>query len=320
MDLGALFGSNLRSPYHAPGAMMGGEGRSEWQNLPSTPIWPGLNLTRGKTRTVIHDTEGSAHAESAEDGAAYDARRTDGTSTHYFHDNTSTVQCVRTEDVAYAALWNGNHKGIQHELCAQASFSKSKWMDPNYGLPMLQRAARQVARDCKKWNIPAKKITSTQVANGTKGICGHVDITYAFPQDNGDHTDPGTNFPWADFIAMVQSELEEDLVTTQAEFNKFMDGWAQTSSGKAALYGMALADKIGDDAVPGRDVQDVLKDLASQRALGRFKTGVEVTNAAYPADAPLVQVFGLPARMTALEAAVAEIKAAVVVPPVTKSK
>jgi N-acetylmuramoyl-L-alanine amidase-like protein len=154
---------------------------------------------------VIHDTEGSSHAESAEDGAAYDARRTDGTSTHYFVDNTSIVQCVRTNDTAHAARAQGNRRGIQYELCARASWSKSKWLDPAYGLPMLKRAAAQVARDCKGWKIPIRKITAAQAAKGEEGILGHGDVTKAFPQDNGDHTDPGPNFPWSEFIEFVKA-------------------------------------------------------------------------------------------------------------------
>jgi hypothetical protein len=165
--------------------------------------WTNANRTSVQL-VVIHDTEGSSQSESAEDGAAYDARRTDGTSTHYFHDNNSTVQCVLTADQAHTARTQGNRRGIHHELCAKASFSRSKWLSEDYGLPMLRRAAKQVARDCKKWGIPVRKLTPGQVADGVKGICGHVDITKAFPQDNGTHTDPGPNFPWDTFIDMVR--------------------------------------------------------------------------------------------------------------------
>lgn len=183
--------------------------------------WSNTNRTSVQV-VVIHDTEGSSKASSAEDGAAYDQSRTDGTSTHYFHDNNSTVQCVRTEDIAHTARTQGNRRGIHHEMCGRASFSKATWLDPSYGLAMLQRTAKQVARDCKKWKIPATKISSSQVASGVKGICGHADITRAFPADHGTHTDPGPNFPWPEFIKMVQHELlgptEEDDMPTVGEF------------------------------------------------------------------------------------------------------
>jgi hypothetical protein len=155
---------------------------------------------------VIHTTEGSAHGQSAEDGAAYDARRTDGTSTHYFHDDNSTVQCVRTEDRAHTARAQGNRRGIQHELCGRAGWSAGTWAD-TYAQSMLQRAAKQAARDVKKWGIPVRHLTVAQVRDGVKGFCGHWDITRAFPADGGTHTDPGPNFPWSQFLDMVRAEL-----------------------------------------------------------------------------------------------------------------
>lgn len=153
---------------------------------------------------VIHTTEGSARGESAEDGAAYDARRTDGTSTHYFHDSNSTIQCVRTEDQAHAARAQGNRRGIQHELCTRAG--SANWSDA-YHQAMLKRAAKQAARDAKKWGIPVRHLTVSEVADGVKGFCGHVDITYAFPQDKGTHTDPGKSFPWTQFLTYVRAEM-----------------------------------------------------------------------------------------------------------------
>lgn len=183
--------------------------------------WTNANRTSVQL-IVIHTTEGSAKAESAEDGAAYDQRRTDGTSTHYFHDNTSTVQCVVTADQAHAARAQGNRRGIQHELCTRAG--TAKW-DDAYHRALLRRAAKQAARDARKWAIPVRHLTADEVARGTKGFCGHVDITRAFPQDNGTHTDPGPNFPWSTFLDLVReeldpSELEDDVALTTDEINK----------------------------------------------------------------------------------------------------
>lgn len=171
--------------------------------------WSNANRTSVQL-IVIHTTEGSEGPTSAEDGAAYDQRRTDGTSTHFFHDQDSTVQCVRTEDVAYAARAQGNRRGIQHELCGRAGQTAAGWAD-TASRGTLRQAARQCARDARKWGIPVRHLTVAQVAAGDKGFCGHVDITYAFPQDNGTHTDPGPAFPWSDFLDMVRAELEGDM-------------------------------------------------------------------------------------------------------------
>jgi hypothetical protein len=168
--------------------------------------WTNANRTSVQL-IVIHTTEGSEGPMSAEDGAAYDQRRTDGTSTHFFHDQDSTVQCVRTEDIAHAARHQGNLRGIQHELCGSAYQGSAGWADA-VSQGTLRQAARQCARDARKWGIPVRKLTVGQVADGVKGFCGHVEITYAFPQDNGTHTDPGPTFPWSDFLGMVQDELE----------------------------------------------------------------------------------------------------------------
>lgn len=181
----------------------------EYPDLAWVPPRSWTNADRTSVQLiVIHATEGSEGPLSAEDGAAYDTRRTDGTSTHFFHDQNSTVQCVRTEDVAHAARRQGNLRGIQHELCGRAGQGAGGWADAA-SQGTLRQAARQCARDSIKWGIPVRHLTVAQVASGARGFCGHVDVTYAFPQDNGDHTDPGPDFPWTQFLGMVRDEIEE---------------------------------------------------------------------------------------------------------------
>jgi N-acetyl-anhydromuramyl-L-alanine amidase AmpD len=167
------------------------------------------------TIIVIHDTEGSEGRTAAENGAAYDARRTDGVSTHFFVDADSCVQCVLTKDTAHHAKSEGNIRGIGFELCGRASQTQAQWLDGGLDLRL---AARYVAKCCRKWNIPARKLTVAQLRAGEKGICGHDDVSKAWHQT--DHTDPGRNFPWSQFIDMVQAELnppEEDDMPTAKE-------------------------------------------------------------------------------------------------------
>lgn len=178
---------------------------------------------------VIHYTAGSERATSAEDGAAYDARRTDGTSTHYFVDSNSVVQCVKTTDRANTARSKGNRLGIQYELCGTMQ-TRAQWMDAA-SLPTLRNAAKQAARDCRKYGIPVRRLSVaetrrawTEFPDGPKGFVGHVDCTYAYPEDGGDHTDPGKDFPWDLFLDMVRGELKPQ---TQEVSEMTKDEWAK---------------------------------------------------------------------------------------------
>jgi hypothetical protein len=156
---------------------------------------------------VIHTTEGSEGLRSAEDGAAYDARRTDGTSTHYFADQDTVVQCVNTADRANAARATGNLRGIHHELCGVAAQNPTQWHDAA-SLGTLRNDAKQAARDCRRWGIPIKKLTVAEVRAFKPGFCEHNDISAAFGES--DHTDPGRNYPWTEYLGYVRGATDGD--------------------------------------------------------------------------------------------------------------
>lgn len=208
--------------------------------------WTDANRTSVQL-VVIHTTEGAANGTAAENGASYDQRRTDGTSTHYFHDSNSTIQCVRTNDQAHAARAQGNKRGIQHELCTRAD--SAVWSDA-YHQALLRKAAKQAARDAKKWGIPVRHLTVAQVAAGDKGFCGHWDITRAFPQDNGTHTDPGANFPWTQFLNLVRAELAppppEDDMPSAEDVAKATLNWIITDYADPAPAGEKARQSLYD--------------------------------------------------------------------------
>lgn len=158
---------------------------------------------------VIHYTAGAEGRTAAEDGAAYDRRRTDGTSCHFFTDPDSIVQEVSTNDRAHAAKFNGNLWGIQVEQCGTAQ-TRAQWLDGN-SRAMITNTARVCAWAMAEYGIPLVRLTGSQVRSG-RGLCGHGDITIGFPEDNGTHTDPGPEYPWDvlfdDIRAINSGQLE----------------------------------------------------------------------------------------------------------------
>lgn len=248
-----------------------------------SPDWPDLPFVRpaayGTGRdgqramfSVIHYTAGSERSTSAEDGASFDARRTDGTSTHYFHDSDSTVQCVRLADRANACFHHGNRLGIQHELCGTQQ-TRAQWLDPA-SRATIRRTAAQIVRDHTRLGIPLRRLTPAQVRacwnSGDRsigGICGHVDVTRAFPEDGGTHEDPGTAFPWDVLFADIEDirnggDDDMDLNEVGGIVPGITNGqalhdiwtWAATARGLAP---------VGPDGAPGARTDDRFQDATA---------------------------------------------------------
>jgi N-acetyl-anhydromuramyl-L-alanine amidase AmpD len=168
------------------------------------------NYTKGRGNKkvkliVIHTMESGEQPGKAKQVAMWFAGKTaPDASAHYCVDNKSVVASVKETDTAWACGQSDINKcSISIELAGQASQTKSQWKD-KYSSDMLKVAAKLVAQLCDKYDIPVKKLSPNQVRTGS-GIIGHVDVTKSYGIKGG-HTDPGVNFPWPDFIAMVESE------------------------------------------------------------------------------------------------------------------
>ena len=168
------------------------------------------NYTKGRSGKqvkliVIHTMESGEQPGKAKQVAMWFAGKTaPEASAHYCVDNKSVVSSVKETDTAWAVGQSDiNRISISIELAGSASQSKLQWKD-KYSSDMLKVAAKLVAELCTKYRIPVKKLSPNQVRTGS-GIIGHVDVTKAY-RIQGGHTDPGLNFPWADFIKLVESE------------------------------------------------------------------------------------------------------------------
>lgn len=190
--------------------------------------WTRGRKTGQPSVVFVHTTEGSEGRTSAEAGAAYDARREDGTSTHFFCDQDTTVQCVRTTDEAHAARVHGNDVGVQVEVCGKAGQSSAQWADPASAGAVEQVAHLGVAlrREYGKDRFPLVNLTPAQLRARQRGWAEHKDATLAWPQDHGTHTDPGPAFPWDRLFARIR-ELETPKmadVMSQDEFDRHLKG------------------------------------------------------------------------------------------------
>ena len=181
-------------------------------------LWVGYPraYTKGRQRrvqvVVLHYTAGSEGPTSAEGGADYDKRRTDGTSTHYFTDSAGpALQEVPDGDRAHTARYHGNEIGIHIEICGTVQ-SRSQWLDP-VSYATLLTTAGLVAILLKRHGFAFRRLTTEELRrayyndSSITGIVDHNACTYAFPEDGGTHTDVGANFPWDVFLGMVQAEL-----------------------------------------------------------------------------------------------------------------
>ncbi len=125
-------------------------------------------------------------------------------SAHFCIDNHVMVQCVRLEDVAWAAP-GANRDGVHIEHAGYAAQTVGQWND-DYSNELLERSSFLAASLCLKFGIPARKLSVAEVRDGkTPGICGHYDVSLAFGKST--HTDPGKNFPWDKYVALVEDAL-----------------------------------------------------------------------------------------------------------------
>lgn len=166
-----------------------------------TPVREG----RSVRLIVIHTMEYAEKLSAAEDVALWFAGRTKyappPASAHYCVDPDSIVQCVRDRDVAWHAP-GANHDGIGIELAGKAGQSIIEWHDAS-SQAILRKAARLCQSLIQLHDLPTTKLTKTEILSEAKGLCGHHDITVSYPGPKRDHWDPGPNFPWTEFLAMI---------------------------------------------------------------------------------------------------------------------
>jgi ketosteroid isomerase-like protein len=168
-----------------------------------TPAWK-----RQIDLMVIHDMEMPEKGDTAESCAQFFHRGGSEASAHYCIDNDSVVNCVHDMDIAWAAP-GANRNGLHFEHAGYARQTAEDWSDA-YSQQMMSVSAALVADKCKEFNVPMAFVSGNELRKGYRGITTHYQITLAFATVGG-HTDPGPNFPMAQYISMVQNVAGEPI-------------------------------------------------------------------------------------------------------------
>lgn len=151
---------------------------------------------------VLHSMESGEKPDTAENVAAWFAGETaPQASAHYCVDNDSIVQCVKDQDIAWAAP-GANRNGIHIEHAGKASQSAEEWND-EYSRNVIVMSAGLSSILCKKYDIPVRFLTAEDLVRNGRGITTHAEVSKAFHQS--DHWDPGPGFPTSTYIYLVSS-------------------------------------------------------------------------------------------------------------------
>jgi len=150
---------------------------------------------------VIHSMEAPENDDTAEAIAKFFQNPPKPASSHLCIDNNSIVRCVPDNNIAGGAP-GANPDGIHLELAGYAKQTEAEWLD-DYGKTLLDNAAEAAAQFCLKYDIPVRRLTNEQLADGhSKGFVSHAQVSEVFKRS--DHWDPGPGFPWNVFLESVE--------------------------------------------------------------------------------------------------------------------
>ncbi len=170
-----------------------------------TTMGPALHMSGPNEpiqRVVIHTTSpGQPGTSSSASGMAHATAKyfqspKAGGLAHYITDVGAEEHCCPDHTACWHAPPNQHSIGI--EICAEPTYTRAEWLSDQVW-PAVLRAQQRALEVCHRFGVPWVRIGVDELRAGHHGVCGHVDVSGAWHQT--DHTDPGPNFPWAEFMA-----------------------------------------------------------------------------------------------------------------------
>lgn len=177
---------------------------------------------------VIHTMEAAESPKTAENIAAYFASGNVVASAHACVDQDSVVVCLPPSDTAFAAP-GANADGYQIEHAGYASQDGAGWADAE-SQSMLKLSAAHARSIALAAGIPLKHLTNAELAAGEAGFVGHNQVSDVYKRS--DHWDPGPNFPWDQYMGLVnngEADTEETPIVQEEDTMHFVRS-AQTGT------------------------------------------------------------------------------------------
>jgi N-acetyl-anhydromuramyl-L-alanine amidase AmpD len=163
------------------------------------------------SRIVMHGTVSPCVRGGARSVARYFQSPKAGGSAHYTVDPGEVIRSYAEDVVCWHAPPNRGSIGV--ELCDPQKGAASRWQDADHQA-MLALAAQLVREIADRWDVPLVRLSPADLRAGKRGITGHVDVAKAFGQT--DHSDPGTGFPWGQFMTLLKGDNKPEPTWTEA--------------------------------------------------------------------------------------------------------
>lgn len=209
----------------------------------------GWRDTKKLVGVCVHTTEGSDPARPPSAVALTNYQSTSRTGSYHVVVDTAGVRVRQNTDdwVTWSTGNKGNYILLHLSFCAFSAWSRKKWLSEG---KMLRAGAKTIAHWLKHYGWPAKKVPAALLP----GALGHADTRV---WGGTDHTDPGPNFPWPEFIDMVKDEMGVAAVRPVVEVPV-----PNLIDAEAAIAGRWIGDRLHDDERPCADGEGRYADFA----------------------------------------------------------